>query len=263
MTNTDNDKVELKPCPFCASSDINTYACDDDSFIKTIVAECSGCGCRLTSNINWRPYSDSGDRKGYEAAWKVKIAGEWNRRAALSTVPAAAPPGWKLVPIKPTQEMIAATADESKTWTDEEIYRAMIDAAPIAQPVENTDFQKALHAGLGQDCIDYAEQRRKAVAQPVVWRMVTPDQGNVIFLTDPAAAKRFKEMDGREVRPLGYIDASPTTQPALPEGWLDQAQELYNKVAFWPENQVNGMLDLLALRNHVGNLLKSREGMKS
>lgn len=37
---------------------------------------------------------------------------------------------YKQVPVEPTEEMIAATADESRDWTDAEIYKAMVAAAP-------------------------------------------------------------------------------------------------------------------------------------
>jgi hypothetical protein len=52
---------------------------------------------------------------------------------------------------------------------------------------------------------------------PVAWRMITPEQGNVVFLEDREEAERFKAM-GREVRPLVYGDALPaqvaaTAQP--------------------------------------------------
>lgn len=43
--------------------------------------------------------------------------------------------------------------------------------------------------------------------RPVAWRMLTPEQGSVVFLTDPAEAARFGAMDGREIRPLGFLDA--------------------------------------------------------
>ena len=71
---------------------------------------------------------------------KEETAGHWDTRLAWKTWQAASrssedkgvPEGWALVPVEPTPEMIASTADEARDWTDEEIYRAMLAAAPRA-----------------------------------------------------------------------------------------------------------------------------------
>ena len=60
----------------------------------------------------------------------------WN--AALAATPAAAPAGWKLVPIEPTSEMLesAGAADRDGTpATYKTLYMAMVGASPAAAPV--------------------------------------------------------------------------------------------------------------------------------
>jgi hypothetical protein len=49
----------------------------------------------------------------------------------------------------------------------------------------------------------------------VAWRMVTPDQGNVVFLTSKEEAYRFKNADGREVRPLVFGDIGQSNKTPI------------------------------------------------
>ena len=62
----------------------------------------------------------------------------WQARAALAATPAAAPAGWKLVPMEPTAEMLerAGEADRDGTpATYKTLYMAMVGASPAAAPV--------------------------------------------------------------------------------------------------------------------------------
>ena len=76
----------ILPCPFCDSTSIRVCACDDDSFIKTIMAECDSCGCSISSSIDWKPYSETKDRAAYETAWKEKITKKWNTRPTAKVI---------------------------------------------------------------------------------------------------------------------------------------------------------------------------------
>lgn len=61
-----------------------------------------------------------------ESAWEA-----WQARAALSAP--AVPPGWVLVPVEPTPEML--TEGDQKTWIfpARECWEAMLAAAPSAK----------------------------------------------------------------------------------------------------------------------------------
>ncbi len=83
--------TEFLPCPFCGSHDITAHDCDDDSFVKTLVASCARCGGTVESHLDWGPYSATMDRAGFDAAWKAKIAEAWNTRATPPAEPATAP----------------------------------------------------------------------------------------------------------------------------------------------------------------------------
>jgi hypothetical protein len=72
--------TDLLPCPFCGSQDIKTYSCDDDSFTKTLVAECQDCLCKIESSIDYKPFSIKKDYSGYELAWRKNISETWNSR---------------------------------------------------------------------------------------------------------------------------------------------------------------------------------------
>ncbi len=91
--------IDLKPCPFCGSKEIAMYACDDDSFIKTLKACCDECGCEMRSAIDYRPFS-LGESKDYESAWKLKITEKWNRRASIEQAVQAVP-SWQPIEVAP------------------------------------------------------------------------------------------------------------------------------------------------------------------
>ena len=60
----------------------------------------------------------------------------WQARAALSAP--AVPPGFVLVPVEPTPEMLVVLAEAMATWVSEigddaDIYKAVIAAAPSAK----------------------------------------------------------------------------------------------------------------------------------
>lgn len=64
----------------------------------------------------------------------------WKARAALDAV--AVPPGWRLVPVAPTQEMIRAGWIDKEDVNPDDIYGAMIAAAP--QPLASAGAGEAL-----------------------------------------------------------------------------------------------------------------------
>ncbi len=66
--------------------------------------------------------------------------------------------------------------------------------------------------GDGMVAVYLAAPLSQPSSEIVAWRMVTPEAGNVVFLTDADEAERFRSMDGREVRPLVYGDAVPAAQ---------------------------------------------------
>lgn len=78
------------------------------------------------------------DKLAHEIAQAHKRFGEWVYEDMVDAIRAAlltAPPGWKLVPVEPTQEMLdeVCSSDGIEPWTDEVVtstYRAMIAAAP-------------------------------------------------------------------------------------------------------------------------------------
>ena len=70
--------IEIKPCPFCGSHDIHFYDQDNDSFIKTIVAQCNECLMEISVNFDKREYV--GWSYEYINAWNTKIKNHWNTR---------------------------------------------------------------------------------------------------------------------------------------------------------------------------------------
>jgi hypothetical protein len=85
----------------------------------------------------------------------------WNRRAALAAPqqePVAFLDGWKLVPIEPTDAMQAAGAQSirldttaiNKIWTGNKVFRAMIEAAPMAPPAAPVLSDEAVNAIMEQ-----------------------------------------------------------------------------------------------------------------
>ena len=91
---TDLDKMALLPCPFCGSPDVKLVTILDAGGDILHAVGCPKCGCNGTPHIA----AMDDPRPAAVAAW--------NRRALLT-----APPGWKLVPIPPTDDMIDAAED--------------------------------------------------------------------------------------------------------------------------------------------------------
>lgn len=96
----------------------------------------------IVGGLQWSAGTDDYASARTNAAWAA-----WQERAALSTRPAqteqqpvAVPEGWKLVPVQPTAEMLAAVTtstfeplrQEAMKMARED-YQAMLYAAPIAQ----------------------------------------------------------------------------------------------------------------------------------
>lgn len=168
---------ELLPCPFCGSTD--TYAMDMggwESFCKTCGTNGPALNTerdKVITDWNTRAATQTakaapveGVRKKQSAAQQLSnIAYNWaqqegktldardcallkelaalfdfeNRRAPVSPQPLAPPPGWKLVPVKPTVEMTRAAArwltnlqvmrPIDKTNAINDAYRAMVTAS--------------------------------------------------------------------------------------------------------------------------------------
>lgn len=99
---------ELLPCPFCGEAAKHTVW-GDAGFNKV---ECTYCDV----GMDYFYHQDD----AFEA---------WNRRAALR----AAPEGFVLVPVEPTQNMKSAASKlfaRKPTATPAEFYRAMLAARP-------------------------------------------------------------------------------------------------------------------------------------
>lgn len=81
----------------------------------------------------------------FAGAFTTLMRAAWNARAALAQQAATpAPAGWKLVPIEPTPEMIAAWPNGNHGAGHEaSIYRAMLLAAPPATPAAQPQGEQA------------------------------------------------------------------------------------------------------------------------
>lgn len=77
---------ELLPCPFCGHDSPEFERMGTSS--QSCIVICGNCGAR----------HESGDEY-------LRSGLSWNTRAALSH---PSPQGWKLVPVEPTEEMLAA-----------------------------------------------------------------------------------------------------------------------------------------------------------
>ena len=92
-----------------------------------------------------------------------------NITAFLAAPAPAVPPGWKLVPVEPTPEMVKALLEAMTIWVkeigaDQDIYRAVLAAAPSAPPpVALSDEQRNAYDLIDRylrnnlDDSDYAE----------------------------------------------------------------------------------------------------------
>ena len=81
----------LKPCPFCGSDDVEALDMEGKHYVV-----CYDCALE-------GPFHKS----------RAAVIAAWNTRAALAAP--AVPPGWQLVPVEPTEAMLAAVIVGSRT----------------------------------------------------------------------------------------------------------------------------------------------------
>lgn len=115
------------------------------------------------------------------------------------------------------------------TWTGE----AMRAGAPLVY-TGRTDTRTVSHILTGYGLADgwcILSFAARPVADAVAWRMVTPEAGNVVFLEDATEAARYKAVDGREVRPLGFIDRAPQGKPEAPSARVFTEDQLRTVIA--------------------------------
>ena len=99
-------------------------------------------GCRIEYDYHGNPM-DASDRDVIEARSALRTAIKQTQSPAEQYL-GMVPPGWKLVPVEPTRDMIAAAAkDESSKEhpTYASMYAAMLDAAPQPERQPLTDEQ--------------------------------------------------------------------------------------------------------------------------
>lgn len=114
--------AELRPCPFCGGTDIFVEPDERGSggqHVAPYHVGCIRCKCEQCADE------------------EAEAIAAWNRRVS----PGAAqtrevPPGWKLVPVEPTEDMILE--GNKRTWPipSKYAYHAMLAAAPASQPVD-------------------------------------------------------------------------------------------------------------------------------
>lgn len=98
----------LKPCPFCGSDDVEALDMEGKHYVV-----CYDCALE-------GPFHKS----------RAAVIAAWNTRAALAAP--AVPPGWQLVPVEPTEAMLAAFLGykpKDDSWL--EGYRAMLAAVIV------------------------------------------------------------------------------------------------------------------------------------
>lgn len=93
-------KLELKPCPFCGGTNLRFNLSDIEGWIAHV--ECTDCDDMLGPMSEYK-YPDKEDAEQDAAA-------VWNKRPDLSAQvhEVAIPDGWQLVPKEPTDEMFQA-----------------------------------------------------------------------------------------------------------------------------------------------------------
>jgi hypothetical protein len=216
-------ELNLLPCPMCGGAPTMRFIGNDHTKTRAITVKCSNPECRIER-------TDKAFHKDH--AWLANVAAEaWNRRA---TQPASAPA--ERLP-KPTEADIAELVRMSESASIETLRKAVKLAiatlAEFAAEDATVGAPQPGHLGSAKPASETAETRMDAhshgsaipatcavgapqgQAEPVAWRMVTPEAGRVVFLTDAAEAARFKAMDGREVRPLGFSDVYVNTSGQL------------------------------------------------
>lgn len=101
---------ELKPCPFCGSTNVDAQAFRHGSECYTV--RCDGCGA-----LGPLKRSSAGSHIRWDLAMEA-----WNTRHIHE--------GYALVPVEPTAEMIdAGFRADSESFPLKHIYKAMIAAA--------------------------------------------------------------------------------------------------------------------------------------
>lgn len=176
----------------------------------------------------------------------------WQGRAALSTVPEAALPRWKMVPIEPTAAMVDAgiTYEPWSSYTAvRNVYRAMLYAAPIAQPVEkpadnmiavarrnlrsflsNAGFALEVDRQAALNCLEVLESAvvcaQPVEQEPFAWFM--PDDNGFPFKTTGYGTEAYQWASrGHKVLPLF---AAPVSAEAIRREALEEATEVCQSV---------------------------------
>lgn len=109
--------------------------------------------------------------------------------------PKSVPPGWKLVPIEPTHEMLAATSWPGCAATD---YRHMLAAAPPPPKVAGLTFEDALRIAHG--CTDYGGGYR---SDPEQYEAYQAGIQTVIAALTSAARKGFGDTQIAALHAMG------------------------------------------------------------
>jgi Lar family restriction alleviation protein len=101
---TDTNEREALPCPFCGAVGLDF---GEGSTFRWITATCSGCGA-TTGETRIQTFGE-GTRDEWLADAKQDAIAAWNRRAALSTPPAAAD-HWQARALAAEAKLAAQTA---------------------------------------------------------------------------------------------------------------------------------------------------------
>jgi hypothetical protein len=120
-----SELVERKPCPFCASTNLEGVACDGRQWLV-----CRDCGAD-------GPIASNDD----------EMMSLWNKRTDLIERLTSAPAGYAIVPVEPTEAMLAAAGEVNFDNEDERamacnVWNAMISAQSM--PVAGRKVEHAL-----------------------------------------------------------------------------------------------------------------------
>ena len=116
-----------------------------------------------------------------EAQWSA-----WQARAALAATTAAAPAGWKLVPVEPTAEMLeraGATDRDGTPATYKTLYMAMVGVAPAADAPKAIAVPAELLERVIDSLSSFAGNKPHTEADMTTW-----EQLNNLLSAEPAAA---------------------------------------------------------------------------
>lgn len=168
--NTQQEAAEreaLLPCPFCGHVGLDFT---EGSTFRWRIAQCAGCGA--TTGEERIQTTGEGTKEEWEAVCRARLIAAWNRRATLSQQGGGAvAPGYKVVPVEPTPEMLTAAGPMSNYDFEApgaspdadhaEWYRAMLAAAPPApqearEPLTEAQIRKIWLEGKdhGDDWLD-------------------------------------------------------------------------------------------------------------